>query len=246
MPSPSRRLLLALAWLAAALAASALAGAIAFERARASLREDAAVQAGADALALQSALEKVETLPFVVSLHPLVARGLRSPDDRAQVEALDAYLADVQRQARIAAVYVVEPSGLTIASSNWQTGQSFVGNNYRFRPYMSAALAGRTGRFYGIGATTGEPGYFLGQPVFAADADGVRQVVGVVVIKVDLQEIERAWPPPDDEAVALADAHGVLFLANVPAWRYRSLAPLGETARREIGATQQYAGRDVA
>jgi two-component system C4-dicarboxylate transport sensor histidine kinase DctB len=246
MPSPSRRPLSALAWLAAALAASALAGAIAFERARAGLRDEAAVQAGADAQALQSTLEKVETLPFVVSLHPLVADGLRAPDDRARIEALDRYLADVQRQARVAAVYVVEPSGLTIAASNWRSAQSFVGNNYRFRPYMSAALAGRTGRFYGIGATTGAPGYFLAQPVFAPDAGGTRRVAGVLVIKVDLEEVERSWRPPDDEAVALADAHGVLFLANVPAWRYRSLGPLDEAARREIDATQQYAGRDVA
>jgi len=239
-----RSLLHVLAWLIAALAASTLAGAFALGRARADLREDAAVQARADAQALASTLEKVETLPFVVALHPLVEQGLRLPDDRARAQALDRYLADVQRRARVAAVYVVEPSGLTIAASNWDTSQSFVGNNYRFRPYMSDALAGGTGRFYGIGATTGEPGYFLAQPVRAAGEPAGR-VLGVVVIKVDLLEVERSWPPPDEERVALADAHGVLFLANVPAWRYRSLAPLDDAARRRIEATQQYAGRDV-
>jgi two-component system C4-dicarboxylate transport sensor histidine kinase DctB len=241
-----RSLLRVAAWLAAALVASTFAGALAFERARAGLREDAAVQARADAQALASTLEKVETLPFVVALHPLVEQGLRTPQDPARIEALDGYLADVQRRARVAAVYVVEPSGLTIAASNWRTAQSFVGNNYRFRPYMTDALAGGTGRFYGIGATTGEPGYFLAQPVLAADGSGPGRVLGVVVIKVDLLEIERSWPPPDEEAVALSDAQGVLFLANVPAWRYHSLAPLDAAARRRIESTQQYAGRDVA
>lgn len=240
-----RSLLHVLAWLAAALVASTLAAVLAFQRARAGLREDAAVQARADAQALASTLEKVETLPFVVALHPLVEQGLRMPDDPARTEALDHYLADVQRRARVAAVYVVEPSGLTIAASNWRTPQSFVGNNYRFRPYMSDALAGGTGRFYGIGATTGEPGYFLAQPVRAAGEPSPGRVLGVVVIKVDLLEVERSWPLPDEEAVALSDAQGVLFLANVPAWRYRSLAPLDEAARRRIEATQQYAGRDV-
>jgi two-component system, NtrC family, C4-dicarboxylate transport sensor histidine kinase DctB len=246
-PALSRRSLLRLlAWLAAALVASTLAGAVAFERARAGLREDAAVQARADAQALASSLEKVETLPFVVALHPLVEQGLRTPSDPARLDALDRYLADVQRRARVAAVYVVEPSGLTIAASNWRTAQSFVGNNYRFRPYMTDALAGGTGRFYGIGATTGEPGYFLAQPVLAANEPGPRRVLGVVVIKVDLLELEGSWPRPDEEAVALSDAQGVLFLANVPAWRYRSLAPLDAAARRRIESTQQYAGRDVA
>ncbi|HEX7637106.1 MAG TPA: sensor histidine kinase, partial [Burkholderiaceae bacterium] len=245
---PSRLAVLVLAWIVVALAVSALAARLSYQHARDAQRDDAAVQLAADAQALESALEKYETLPFVIALHPLVAAGLQAPADAPRIAALDRYLAEVQRRARVAAAYVILPSGLTIAASNYDTTQSFVGNNYRFRPYMGSALAGRTGRFYGIGATTGEPGYFLGQPVFgpAPAGAGTPPVIGVVVIKIDLADAEKSWPPGGDEPVALADGHGVVFLANVASWKYRSLAPLSDDARREIRRTQQYAGKDVA
>lgn len=242
----SRRFLFALAWAIATAALSALAASIAFERARAEIRTEAARRLAVDAEQLQSTLEKFETLPFVVSLQPMVASALARPTDRRLTRALDLYLADVQQHARLAAAYVVEPSGLTIAASNWDKPQSFVGNNYRFRPYVRDAVEGRIGRFYGIGTTTGEPGYFLAKPVFEATESTAerRAAIGAVVIKLDLQDLEKSWPLADDP-VALIDANGVLFLSNVADWKYRSLAPLGVEARRQIDDAQQYAGKDV-
>ena len=241
-----RRLAFACAWALAVAAAAAVAYRVAFERARAELHAKASQQLAADAGELQSALEKFETLPFVMALDPQVADGLQHPDDRAAVLALDRFLADVQRHARLAAAYVVLPSGLTIAASNWDQAQTFVGNNYRFRPYMRSALEGLTGRFYGIGTTTSAPGYFLAQPVFAPGAAAAvqRPVLGAVVIKLQLDDFERSWAN-DDDAVALIDANGVLFLGNRPGWKYRSLAPLDADALRAIRETHQYQDQDV-
>jgi len=249
MPHPlTRRILFALAWGLATAAVCAAAYRWAFERSAQEVRTQAAAQLAADAGELQSALEKFETLPFVMALQAQVAQGLQHSADRAAVDALNRYLAVVQQHARVAAAFVIDPSGLTIAASNWDQAQTFVGNNYRFRPYVRSALEGRTGRFYGIGTTTAEPGYFLARPVFAPGASmpaGTQgELIGAIVIKQNLEDFEKSWPA-NDAPVALVDANGVIFLSNVAAWKYHSLAPLGAEARGAIAQTQQYAGKDV-
>src|SRR5207253_6595928 len=110
-------------------------------------------------------------------------------------------------------------NGTTLVSSNWESPFSFVGKNFAYRPYFTDAMAGGTGRFYAIGTTSGEPGYFLSHPVFGTriGLDNVprRTVIGVVVVKVLLDELERAWAK-GGESIALADANGVMFLSSVP------------------------------
>jgi two-component system C4-dicarboxylate transport sensor histidine kinase DctB len=242
MPPPRfRHFAFALAWLAATAAVSTATWEFAYGRARDGLRASAAVQSVADAGALQSALEKFETLPFVMSLQPAVTDALLHPASHDGVDALDRYLFEIQQRARIAAAYVVQADGLTIAASNSKSPQTFVGNNYRFRPYVQSAIRGSTGRFYGIGTTTSEPGYFLAQPVRAGSSAAV---IGAVVIKLDLQDFEKSWPVEADP-VALVDANGVIFLSNIADWKYRSIAPLSAAAREEIRQTQQYTGKDI-
>ena len=51
--------------------------------------------------------------------------------------------------------------GVTLAASNWDKPDSFVAGNFAFRPYFREALAGRLGRFFGLGTTSGKRGYYL-------------------------------------------------------------------------------------
>nr|MBO1996831.1 hypothetical protein [Staphylococcus epidermidis] len=60
-------------------------------------------------------------------------------------------------------------NGIALAASNWRDEHSNVGENYSFRPYVQQALKQGSGRFYGIGMTTGLPGYFLSQAIRAED-----------------------------------------------------------------------------
>ena len=248
MPTPRfRHFAFAVAWLAATAVVALGTWEFTYRRARDGLRANAAVQLVADAGAVQSALEKFETLPFVMSLQPAVSQALLHPSAQDGIEALDRYLFEIQQRARIAAAYVVQADGLTIAASNAKQPQTFVGNNYRFRPYMQSAVRGSTGRFYGIGTTTAEPGYFLAQPVLAGPAPAspaASAVLGAVVIKIDLQDFEKSWPIEADP-VALVDANGVIFLSNIADWKYRSIAPLSAAAREQIRLTQQYTGKQV-
>ena len=72
--------------------------------------------------------------------------------------ALDLRFRAFAERAGIDAIYLMNASGVTIAASNAGTPQSFLGQDYSFRPYFQTALGGTQGQFYGIGATTGIPG----------------------------------------------------------------------------------------
>src|SRR6185369_11976905 len=111
---------------------------------------------------------------------------------------------------------------------------SFVGRNYAFRPYFDEAAGGHIGRFYGVGVTTGEAGYFL-----AAQLRTAGSARGVIAVKLSLLEFENAIKD-SGETVLLADHDGVVFLSAVPEWRYRVLEPLSAPVRTRIERTQQY------
>ncbi len=208
------------------------------------------IQAAADrqlqimALDLESALEKFETLPFALSFHPEVAGMLARPAPEA-LQRVNLTLQAIQQQSKVTAIYLMDREGNTLASSNWDQPFSFVGRNFRFRPYFREAMENRAGRFYGIGSTTGEPGYFIAQPVYPLNLPRKEEApIGVIAVKISLAEFERTWYS-SEEPIALADRSGIVFLSNQEAWKYHSLSRLVERDERDLAATLQYAGRPV-
>ena len=191
---------------------------------------------------LASALDKNDTLPIVLAGHPELVDLLRHTADAQRRSAVNLRLARLARESRVAAIYLMDREGTTIAASNWNTPRSFVGQNYDFRPYFTQAIAGGIGRYYAIGATTGEPGYFLAHPVRDETAPGAAPSgppLGVVAVKIALDDIEANWAR-SGELLMLADVHGVIFLASRPEWKFRTLEPLGAATLAHIRAAQQY------
>ncbi|HEY8607269.1 MAG TPA: ATP-binding protein [Noviherbaspirillum sp.] len=194
------------------------------------------------ALDLESVLERFETLPFALSFHPDLAQALEHPGDAALLARLNQTLQTIQRQARVSAIYLMDGEGLTLSSSNWNEPISFVGKNFAYRPYFRDAAAGGAGRFYGIGSATGEPGYFIAQPVYRGSRDGMP--AGVIAVKISLADFEQTWRS-SAEPIALADQRGVVFLSSRPEWRYHSLRPLEPPEQRRLVGTLQYAGQQI-
>ena len=197
-------------------------------------RQMASQRLDAFALSLEATLERHESLPGLLALEPSLVALLRAPHNPQRIAAANAYLEAAQQGAAVAATYLLDADGLTLAASNWRQPHSFVGHNYAFRPYFSDAVAQGLGRFYGVGVTTGEPGYFLAAPV----RDNGR-VLGVVVLKVGLEAMEQAMAGAGD-TLLLADAEGVVFLSSARQLRYRTLAPLPTAVGERLAATRQY------
>lgn len=183
---------------------------------------------------LDSLLSRNESLPRIISMESRLKALLQNPDQEALRSGANSYLLDVKNGADINAAYVMDRTGLTLASSNFQLVGSYVGHNYGYRPYFQDALNGRLGSFYGVGATTGEPGFFLASPI-----NDNEQALGAVIVKISLENFESALVGSGDP-VLLVDANGVVFLASVPEWKYRFLTPLEPGALQQIGMSRQY------
>lgn len=181
-------------------------------------------------------LERFRHLTHVLSRDPFVIRAAGG----AARDVLNGRLEAFASEAGLDAIYLMDMTGLTIAASNHAAPTSFLRQSYGFRPYFRAALAGETGLYYAIGATTGLPGYFIADPVIGASG----AVAGVVAIKIDLSQLEESWRN-SGEQVLLANEDGVALLASDPAWRYRVLSELDGAQRARIEAARQFTGQPL-
>ncbi len=194
------------------------------------LRRSGEVQA----LALRGVATRYNYLPFTTAQHPLVRQLLHHPASQEVRDAANAYLQTVNEHAGSDMLYVMDLQGLTLASSNWDTPNSFVHQNYRNRPYFHDALGGDNGRFYGVGKTTGEPGLFVSAPV----RDNGR-VIGVVAVKVRMEPIASPWEQLRDP-VFVTDERGIVFLGSEPSWLYRISRPVPAADVQQLQHNEQY------
>lgn len=168
-------------------------------------------------------LEK-EVLELLAAQHPPPAR----------TASVNQYLEQLNERAGTLSIYVLDAAGHVRATSNWRRPDSFLGEDLSFRPYFREAMESGNARFFGVGTTRGEPGYYL-----ASALTDARGTVGVAVVKVGLQQLEKSWATVEAPAL-VADENGVVILASVPDWKFTTLKPLDEATRSAFDRTQQY------
>ena len=183
---------------------------------------------------LDSELQRYESLPVVLAQHPGLRELLAHANDPRRVDLANRLLEQVNERTGAGVLYLIDPSGRTLAASNWQLPESFVGENYAFRPYFKDALRGDSGAFFAVGATTRIPGFFIAHPVL----DGT-SVVGVLAVKVELTLLERTWAE-SGESIMVVDRHGVVALSSRSEWKFSTLAPLSDASRQALSSTRQY------
>ncbi|CAG4895207.1 sensor histidine kinase [Paraburkholderia gardini] len=234
----TRRLLILVALAAGLIAACGLTWTITWRHGIDTLRRNAAVRVDRTTGTLKSTLDRYESLPYLLASHPFVQEVLDAPSP-VLVERANRYLEDLNQRARATATYIIRADGICVAASNWDGGaDSFVGAEYRFRPYFIDAMKGGVGRFFGIGTTSHDPGYYISQPVMR---DG--RIVGVAVVKLSLEWLQGA---DASEPLVVTDDHGVIFLSSVPAWKYHTVRPLSGAIADVIWQTRQYAQQPIA
>ncbi|WP_328184478.1 sensor histidine kinase [Marinobacter sp. OP 3.4] len=192
---------------------------------------------------IASELKRYLPLPGMVAEHPVLASALRHPDD-------DAVLLQANRQMQKMAeivggsdVYLMDLCGLTIAANNYAQPDSFVGNNYSFRPYFQEAISndGPTA-YFALGTQSRQRGLYFSHPVRGQRG----RMLGVVAVKVLVNELESQWHRPDAQRkseMVVLDGEGIAFLSSNPDWVYRDFeagdGPLSAELR------QRYPGREL-
>ena len=188
------------------------------------------------AQSIHTLVERFRSVPEVLALDSDIRALLRAPDDRLLREKLNLRLEQLNTAAGSNVLYLLNAQGETLVASNWRDWSSFVGNNYAFRPYFQDAVRQSSGRYFAVGVTTGIPGYFLSHAV--RDERGT--VIGVLVVKLELEELQREWVSQPG-ILLVADSYSVVILSNRPAWRFRALDELSTQARAELVEVRKYA-----
>ena len=133
--------------------------------------------------------------------------------------------------------YLIDRSGTTIASSNRDTSESFIGKNFAFRPYFKLAMGGAPSIYPALGVFTGKRGVFYSHPVYVT---GQTVPAGVVVIKESIDAVEKEIFEKFDGEMVLADPQGVIFASTLPEWLYHVFWKTPPEVLSEIGASQQF------
>lgn len=189
---------------------------------------------------LHASIDRYAPIPALIGgLSPIRALA-EDPADAGRVDAANRFLEATAGIGGAAYIYVLGPDGRTIAASNWSAPDSFVGNDYSFRPYYLDAKTTCHAAYYAIGVTTKQPGYFLASCIRIGDRLG-----GIVVVKIDPRPFETSWLKAAKQAVVI-DQDGVVFLASDPSWRYRPLLhPLDPGKLQELNKEKRYFGEPL-
>ncbi|MEB5111623.1 two-component system sensor histidine kinase DctB [Pseudomonas aeruginosa] len=187
---------------------------------------------------LLGTLRRYEELPQILGGLPVLRQALQQPGDPLLQKIANEALADIRRRTGADVIYLLQPDGTTQVASNWAQADSFVHRNFAFRPYYREAMQGRLARFFGLGTTSIKRGYYFTSAV----KEGSR-IIGVLVVKVDLEHIERLWGNSPEQLLVI-DNYGVVILSSREDWRFHASRPLSAAERDEIHANIPYPVQD--
>jgi len=207
---------------------------VALQAGLARLREAAEHRLDMLATALDADLARFDYLPALLEMTPVVPALLDATSDARLRDSVNRYLAGVNATAGAEMLYVLDAAGTSLAASDWDQPGTTIGQDLSFRPYVIDALKQGRGRFYGVGITSKRPGYYLSYALH-----GSQRLRGVVAVKVDIAEAERAWRKLPGN-VLLVDERGVVILSTRDDLKYRPLSPLGADQQAELLRSRPY------
>ena len=197
------------------------------------LAESGERQLELNARAVESEISKYTYLPSLLELESSVSTLLADPSPEHR-ETVNTYLEGLNRRSRSRAIYIMDTTGRVMATSNWRDFDSYLGEDLSFRAYFQNAVRGQPGRFYGIGSTNGEPGYYL-----AHGLEEHGKIIGVAVVKVRLEALEERWQRARLEAF-VSDENGIIILSSDPARRLKAVRPLSDDTKDRLAHSLQY------
>ena len=180
---------------------------------------------------LESELQTYRLLPVMLGEYTDVRAALAS----GTVDpALNAKLALLAARTGAPVIYALDTQGMTIAASNADRPDSFLGHDYRYRDYFTKAMASGATEFFALGSVSGRPGLYLSRRI-----DRAGRPLGVVVVKVEFDRIAQAWIQ-DHMATFVVDADGVILISSDPRLEFHTTRALSPARRRTLAQTRQF------
>ncbi len=164
---------------------------------------------------------------------PWIAPALASRKD-SDISHANSVLDRYNASSNASVSYLMDANGMTVASSNRNSADSFVGKSYQFRPYFQEAVKGKPGRYFALGITSGKRGFYASHPILNRPGN----VIGVVTMKKDLDEMDSFFSKYP--FCFLINPDGIIFLAGKPAMVLRSLWPVDKAVQEKLIASRQF------
>ncbi|CUH83353.1 sensor histidine kinase [Thalassovita mediterranea] len=181
---------------------------------------------------LLSELRRNAIVPQLLSRDPALIGALNSSDYSTSSQRLISFVEEIGA----ASLMLLDSDGRAVAA----TDRSRLGSQHRSDPYfVNAARASET-LFTVLENETG--GYSF---VYSRRIEDLGQLLGVIMVEVDLHKFERAWAGISD-AVLVTDSTGAIILATEPRWRGKTeaealtKAPAQSAIQRAIQATADW------
>ncbi|MFB2551798.1 sensor histidine kinase [Ensifer soli] len=208
-------------------------GEVGRQRAVGALAEATRTDARLSVALTRTILEKYRALPFVLSSDGMIAADL-SAGDAPALDRLNRKLETLAAGTRAAVIYLVAMDGIAVSASNWRDEASFVGNDYGFRPYFRGALDDGTAEHFALGTVSRRPGLYLSQRI-----DGPDGPLGVVVVKVEFDDLEAEWAS-GGKPTYVVDGRGIVLVTSIPSWRFMTLGDIPPARRAGIRESLQF------
>ncbi|MFH0877370.1 MAG: PAS domain S-box protein [Candidatus Omnitrophota bacterium] len=180
-------------------------------------------------------LEPIEAL----ATNPAIVSALDSPMlTEAHIQDMNERLDRYRLAMKADVCYVMDKTGLTIASTNRDTDKSFVGKNYAFRPYFQEAIHGRPSVYLAKGVTSKERGIYVAYPVHPLSGGSPMGARGVVVAKDNLAQVAKAFATYPH--VFLVSPEGIIFISSDPEMVFSSIRDFTSSEVAHLKDSKQF------
>jgi len=199
------------------------------ERALQTLREQTRIDSNLNAAFLRAVLEKQRALPLVLSKDKELTEALET-NNPVTIDLLNRKFEALAEGTQAAVIYLIGLDGAAIAASNWREPDSFVGNDYQFRPYFKGSLKDGGTEYFALGNVSHLPGLYIARRI-----DGKNGPLGVVVVKLSFDQLEKDWHETG-RPTFVTDDRGIVLITSLPSWRFMTI---GEFPPKRIEAIRQ-------
>lgn len=157
---------------------------------------------------LLSELRQNAIVPQLLARDAELIGALNSADYTASTRRLISFVEEIGA----ASLMLLDIDGRTVAA----TDRNRLGSSHRPEPYFVDAIRASATIFTVAERETGGYGFFYSRRVQSGS-----DVLGVIVVEVDLQKFGRAWAGISD-AVIVTDSTGAIILTTEPRWQGRT------------------------
>ncbi|MCG6902781.1 MAG: sensor histidine kinase [Rhodobacter sp.] len=175
------------------------------ERFTASTKSRAELRQALYAGNLQSELQRNAVVPLLLARDPVLIGALNSADFSQSSQ----HLIELKNQIDVASIMMLDTGGRVVAA----TDRNLIGSQHRPEPYFVSALRSNATVFNTFRRANGAIEFNYSRRI-----ETNRQLVGVIVVELDLRRFEQAWSSISD-AVLVTDSEGIIILSTESKWR---------------------------